>query len=303
MKFSVTVLGSSSALPTSSKGLTAHLLNSNERFFLIDCGEGTVRQLRRFKLSLAKINTLFISHLHGDHYFGIFGLLTSLSLLGRTKDFHIYAHKELKEIIDFQLAHEQFSYKIVFHPIKKNSVELIYEDKQITVTSFPLNHRIATNGYLFKEKKKERKIKKDLISYYDLSIQDIVNIKKGEDFTDKEGNIIPNKHLTIDPPRQRSYAFCSDTAFYPEIVPIIKNVDLLYHESTFLEEKRYRAIETKHSTAKDAAEIAKLANAKQLMLGHFSKRYNDLSMFIKEASEVFQNVVLAIDGNTYEIDL
>ncbi len=301
MKFSVTVLGSSSALPTASRNLTAHLLNAYERFFLIDCGEGTVRQLRRFKINISKINNLFISHLHGDHYFGIFGLLTTLSLLGRNKAFHIYAHEELQEIINCQLNHEHLSYEIVFHKLNKNKIETIYEDKQITVTTFPLKHRIASNGFLFKEKQKERNIKKELIPYYNLSIKDIVNIKKGEDFINADGDIIPNKHLTLDPPRPRSYAFCSDTGFYPEIVPIIKNVDLLYHESTFADNMAVRAKETLHSTAKNAAEIAKLANAKQLLLGHFSTRYTNLSIFTEEASQIFPNVMLAIDGTSYDI--
>lgn len=301
MTFSVTILGSSSALPTASRNLTAHLLNAYERFFLIDCGEGTLQQLRKFKFNLSKINHLFISHLHGDHYFGIFGLLTSLSLLGRTKDFHIYAHKELKAMINCQLNHEHLTFKIIFHVLKKNQTSIIYEDKQITVTTFPLNHRIATNGFVFKEKKKERNIKKDMIDYYKLSIKDIVNIKKGADFVNEDGKTILNKHLTIDPPKERAYAFCSDTAFLPQIVQSIKNVDLLYHESTFADDQKQRAKETHHSTAKQAAEIARLAGAKKLLLGHFSTRYTDLSVLLNEAKSVFNNVELVKDGKCYPI--
>ncbi len=301
MKFSVTVLGSSSALPTASRNLTAHLLNAYERFFLIDCGEGTLRQLRRFKINISKINNLFISHLHGDHYFGIFGLLTTFSLLGRSKDFHIFAHEELHELINCQLKQEELSYNIVFHKLNKTENEIIYEDKKITVRSFPLKHRIASNGFLFKEKLGDRNIKKELIPYYNLSVKDIVSIKKGNDFIDNEGNIISNEHLTKKPHKQRSYAFCSDTVFYPPIIDIIKDVDLLYHESTFAEDMKERAKKTLHSTAKDAAEIAKRANAKGLLIGHFSTRYRNLDILQKEAAEVFPNVSLAVDGNTYEI--
>ena len=303
MTFSVTVLGSSSALPTSSRYPTAHLLNAYERFFLIDCGEGTQIQLRKFKARFSKIGRVFISHLHGDHYFGLFGLLSSLSLLGRTNDFHIHAHKELEKMLNFQFKYYQLGFRIVFHPLPENNVDIIYEDKQITVTTFPLKHGIASNGFLFKEKIKDKNIKKELIDYYKLSIKDIVKIKAGENFIDAEGNEIANEHLTFPAFKQRSYAFCSDTAFEPAIVPIIKNVDILYHESTFAEDMKQRAKETHHSTAKQAAEIAKRAGAIKLLLGHFSARYKELGIFEKEASAIFANVSNVVEGQTYSIDL
>jgi len=303
MTFSVTVLGSSSALPTSSRYPTAHLLNAYERFFLIDCGEGTQIQLRKYKARFSKINHAFISHLHGDHYFGLFGFLSSLSLLGRTNDFHIYAHKELEKMLNFQFKYYQFGFNIVFHPLPEKEVKIIYEDKQITITTFPLKHGIASNGFLFKEKLKEKNIRKELIDYYKLSIKDIVKIKQGDSFVDEDGNIISNERLTHSPFKQRSYAFCSDTAFEPSIVPIIKGADILYHESTFVDDMKQRAKETYHSTAKEAAEIAKMAGVKQLILGHFSARYKELDIFEKEASEVFKNVSNVIEGQSYSVEL
>ena len=303
MTFSVTVLGSSSALPTSSRYPTAHLLNAYERFFLIDCGEGTQIQLRKVKAKFSKINQVFISHLHGDHYFGLFGLLSSLSLLGRTKGLHIYAHKELEEILSFHFKYHQLEFEIIFHELPKETPSVIYEDKQITVTTFALSHQTPSNGFLFKEKIKERNIKKEAIQFYKLSIKDIVKVKNGEDFITSTGEVIPNSKLTFPPFKQRAYAFCSDTAFEPLIIPVIKGVDILYHESTFAEDMRQRAKETFHSTAKDAAIIAKQAEVKRLLLGHFSARYKDLSIFESEAGEIFKDVENVIEGNTYNIEL
>ncbi len=303
MTFSVTVLGSSSALPTSSRYPTAHLLNAYERFFLIDCGEGTQIQLRKFKARFSKINRVFISHLHGDHYFGLFGLLSSLSLLGRTNDFHIHAHQELEEMLNFQLKYYQLGFKVVFHPLQQGVIAKIYEDKQITITTFPLKHRIPSNGFLFKEKVKERNIRKEFINFYQLSIKDIVQIKKGEDYITLEGETIPNSKLTYPPFKQRSYAFCSDTAYEPSIIPVIKKVDILYHESTFTEDMKQRAKDTYHSTAKQAAEIAKQAEVGQLLLGHFSARYKELDVFEQEASEIFANVSNVVEGTTYKVEL
>lgn len=303
MTFSVTVLGSSSALPTSSRYPTAHLLNAYERFFLIDCGEGTQIQLRKFKKKISKINHVFISHLHGDHYFGLFGLLSSMSLLGRTDNLHIYSHKELKNILDFQLKYYKLSFDIVFHELIEGNVAVIYEDKQIQVTTFPLNHRIASNGFLFKEKPKEKNLRKEMVDYHQLSIRDILKIKKGEDYIGDEGDIIANEKLTYPPFKQRAYAFCSDTAFEPSIVPVIAGVDILYHESTFVDDMKNRAKETAHSTAKQAAEIAKMANVRKLLLGHFSARYNDLEIFETEAREIFKNAYNVVEGQTYSIEL
>lgn len=303
MNFSITVLGSSSALPTSSRFPTAHLLNANERFFLIDCGEGTQMQLRKYKIRFSKINHIFISHLHGDHYFGLFGLLSSFSLLGRTNPLHIFAHQELKDIITFQFNNYPLGFKIDFHSLPEKTSDIIFEDKQLTVTTFPLNHRILSNGFLFKEKQKDRNLKKDMIAYYNLSIKDILKIKQGEDYVNTDGILVPNKNLTLAPALPRSYAFCSDTAFDPSIVKYIKNVDIIYHESTFVEDMKSRATETAHSTAKQAAEIARLAGAGKLLLGHFSARYRDLTIFESEARQIFENVHNVEEGQTYYIDL
>jgi ribonuclease Z len=303
MQFALTILGSSSALPTSTRYPSAHLLNVNERFFLIDCGEGTQMQLRKYKFRFSRINHIFISHLHGDHYFGIFGLLSSFSLLGRTNPLYIYAHSEMENILNFHFKHFPLGFKVIFHPLNENKAELIFEDKQLTVTSFPLKHRIPSNGFLFKEKQKERNIKKDLIEYYKLSIKDILRIKRGEDFISDEGTLIPNKHLTNPAPVPRSYAYCSDTSFFPQIAINIGSCDLLYHESTFAENFKHNAKETGHSTAKQAAEIAKVSNSKKLILGHFSSRYKDLSIFEAEAREIFQDSYLAVEGQVYEVEM
>jgi ribonuclease Z len=303
MKFSLTILGSSSALPTSTRYPTAHLLNVNERFFLIDCGEGTQMQLRKYKIRFSRINHIFISHIHGDHYFGIFGLLSSFSLLGRTNPIHIYAHSEMENILNFQFKYYPLGFKIIFHYLNEQTGEKIFEDKQITVTSFPLKHRIASCGFVFREKQKEKNIKKDIIDYYKFSIKDILRIKNGEDFVNEDGKVIPNKFLTNPAPVPRSYAFCSDTAFFPSIVQYIKESDIIYHESTFAEDMKHYAKETGHSTAKQAAEIAKMAFCRKLILGHFSARYKDLSIFEAEAREIFQNSYIAVEGQEYQIEL
>jgi len=303
MTFSVTVLGSSSALPTSSRFPTAHLLNANERFFLIDCGEATQIQLRKYKLRFSKINHIFISHLHGDHYFGLFGLLSSLSLLGRTSDLHLFAHKELDEMLKFQFKNYELGFNLVFHTIENNFDGILFDDKQLTISTFPLKHRITTNGFIFREKQKERNIIKEMVQYHQLGIKDIVRIKKGEDFVDKDGKVILNKNLTIPSYLPRSYAFCSDTAYDPSIVKYIEGVDLLYHESTFAEDHALRAKETGHSTARQAAKIAELAKVKKLLLGHFSARYKDLTVFETEACEIFPNATIVTEGQTYDIDL
>jgi len=303
MTFSVTVLGSSSALPTSSRFPTAHLLNANERFFLIDCGEATQIQLRKYKIHFSKINHIFISHLHGDHYYGLLGLISSFSLLGRSNDLHIFAHKELDEFINFHFKNYELGFNLVFHPIQNNFAGLLFEDKQLMISTFPLKHRIASNGFLFKEKQKEKNLIKEMVQYHQLSIKDILKIKQGEDFIDNDGKVIPNKNLTHLSFLPRSYAFCSDTAFEPAIVKYIEGVDLLYHESTFAENMAKRAEETGHSTAQQAAMIAEMAKAKKLLLGHFSARYKDLSVFESEASEIFQNTTNVTEGQTYHIEL
>ncbi|MDR3246145.1 MAG: ribonuclease Z [Prevotellaceae bacterium] len=308
MIFSLTVLGSSSALPTENRFPTAHVLNVHERFFLIDCGEGTQIQLKRFgNIKYSKLNNIFISHLHGDHIFGLFGLISSLDLMGRTADLNIYAHIDLKEILDNHLKYfgENMSYKIVFHPVNTFANEVVHEDHCMTVETIPLKHRVPACGYLFREKTPPRNIYKELIDKYKLSIADITRIKNGENFTTASGEEIPNEELTYLPYRPRSYAFCSDTMYSGKVADIVKGVDLLYHEATFLDDMQSMARQTGHSTTTEAGEIALKADVKRLLIGHFSSRYDNsmLVQFQKEVQQVFPNSDIVVEGETYEIPL
>jgi ribonuclease Z len=303
MAFELTILGCNSALPTANRYPTAQVLEVPGRCFLIDCGEGAQMQIRRNKISFNKIQRIFISHLHGDHYFGLIGLISSMNLMGLKKNLHIHAPIELESLLQAQLnfIKGEMLVKPVFHPLNLKTSEIIFEDKKIEVTSFPLKHSMPTCGFLFKEKTKKANIKKDLVKFYNIPIAKIKEIKAGSDFVTSEGKIIANNTLTIPPPPPKSYAFCSDTAYFPTIVKTIKDVDLLYHESTFLNKLEEFANKTLHSTAKQAAEIAKLANAKKLIIGHYSARFKDSSEFLQEAKEVFENTEATFDGAKYEI--
>jgi ribonuclease Z len=303
VKFELTILGSSSALPTSERNLTAHVLNVYERLFLIDCGEGTQIQLRRNRIKFGKINHIFISHLHGDHIYGLFGLLSSYNLLGRKGDLHIYAHEPLKKAINYikRNFEGEYSYSIHFHSLKENSKTLIYEDKRVEVYSFPLKHHIPTSGFLFVEKPKLPNIKKSYVRKYNISVKNIHHVKYGGNYTKPNGEIIPHEQITEPPYKQRSYAFCSDTGFNEEIIPEIEEVDLLYHEATFREEHKNEAEQSLHSTARQAAEIAKKARARQLIIGHFSARYKTIDRLLEEAREIFPNTIAAEDGLVHNI--
>ncbi len=304
MPFELTILGSSSATPTSERYPTAQVLNASGRFFLIDCGEGTQIQIRRQKIGFSKIQHIFISHLHGDHFYGLIGMISTFNLLGLKKDIHIYSPSQLKDILqpqlDFLKAGLQF--KIIFHPLNLKKTQKIYNDEKVEVTSFPLKHSIGTCGFLFKEVQKEANIKKECIEKYNIPIPQIRKIKQGAGFETSEGEFIPHEELTIPPLPPRSYAFCSDTAFHPPVTEIIKDVNLLYHEATFTEELKEWAQNTMHSTAREAAEIAKMANAGKLILGHFSARYKTVTPFLEEARAVFPNTVAAEDGSRYEVE-
>jgi len=303
MKFVLTILGSSSALPTSDRFLTAQVLNVNERFFLIDCGEGTQIQLRKCKIPFARIQHIFISHLHGDHVFGLPGLLSTFNLLGRVNDLHIYAHNSLKQIMNQFLGqfYTNLGFKLIYHSLDEENFSRIYEDKSLEVFSFPLKHRIACNGFLFKEKPKMKNIRKEVITTFNIPIKEIVRIKNGADFITEEGEIISNKVLTIEPPKSKSYAFVTDTNFLPDIAEAIKNVDMLYHESTFLQEDEELAKTTGHSTAIEAAKMASISGAKKLLIGHFSTRYKSYNLFLEQALTQFPDVYMAEDGKTFEI--
>jgi ribonuclease Z len=296
--FELTILGCSSATPTSTRNPTAQLLNIAERFFLIDCGEATQIQLRRFKLKFQRINHIFISHLHGDHYLGIIGLLSSMHLMGRTIDLHLYCPPELKEIIEVQFKHSQtfLNYAIVYHPHQYVNNDLIFEDERVEVRAVVLNHRIPCCGFVFTEKQVQPSITKDVIEHYDLQIEEIIAIKNGADYTYK-GEVIPN-HRLVKKYKPRKYAFVSDTCYDERIIEYIQGADLLYHEATFLNELLSRAKETFHTTALQAGIIAQKAAAGKLMIGHFSARYKDLQPILDEAQLNFPNTVLAVEGES-----
>ncbi len=305
MQFELTILGSNSALPISNRYPTAQVLNVLGRFFLIDCGEGTQMQLRRNKISFASIDHIFISHIHGDHIFGLIGLISTMILLGRKKDLHIYAHSELQRYTQFQMEFlypQERSFRLVFHPLRFKSPQIIYSDKKVEISSFPLKHRIATCGFLFREIPALPGLKKEKIEQYQIPIRNRQAIKEGADFVLPDGQIIPHHELTIAAPKARSYAFCSDTAFHPDIVETIQGVNLLYHEATFAEEHASLACETYHSTSKQAAEIARLANAQQLLIGHFSSRYKSISPLLNEARSIFPNTEAVKDNEVYKVE-
>ncbi len=305
MSISLTILGCHSATPRTFAHPTAQYLEINNRNFLIDCGEGTQVQLRKYKIKFTSINQIFISHLHGDHFFGLIGLISTFGLLNRTNDLHIYGPTGIQEIISLQLklSKSYLNYTLIFHELDANESQLIYEDTNVEVHTIPLTHRVYTNGFLFKEKVGERKLNIEVIkSITEIEICDYQNLKNGKDFVKENGDIVKNKTLTFNPHKPLTYAYCSDTIYKPTIIPIINNADLLYHESTFLEDRKDLAKTTKHTTAKEAGIIAEKAKVGQLVLGHYSSRYKDLNLFKKEAETVFNNVILAKEGEIIKID-
>jgi ribonuclease Z len=299
----LTILGCYAATPRTITNPTSQLLEIKNRIFLIDCGEGTQVQLRKNKIKFSKINQVFISHLHGDHFFGLIGLISTFSLLGRTTDLHIYGPKGIKEIVILQLrlSNSWTNYGLFFHELESNESVVVFEDDKVLVTTIPLKHRVYTNGFLFQEKVGERKLNMDAVLNYEIESCYYQKIKNGKDITLEDGRVIPNAELTFDPIQPKSYAFCSDTVYHEAILPIIENVDVLYHESTFLESEQSLAERTLHSTAKEAARIALKANAKQLILGHYSTRYESITLFKEEAETIFSEVLLAEDGATFEL--
>ncbi|MDR1182312.1 MAG: ribonuclease Z [Bacteroidales bacterium] len=307
MALYLTVLGSSSATPTAQRHPSAFLLKSNKKrdYFLIDCGEGTQILLRQAGIRMQRISRIFISHLHGDHFFGLIGFIFTQNLLGRQEELHIYAHKPLKTIIDLHLKTEKtiLQYPLLFHPISttKKKKFLLYEDDTMEISSFPLLHNIPTNGFLFKEKGRKRLVSKEFIAKYNPTPEQIANILKGYNFVDEEGNVIHSKEITCSSDNHKIFAYCSDTAYTETILPYIKEVDLLFHEATFMEDLAHIATEKYHSTTKQAATIAKLAQVKALMIGHYSARYKDTNTLIEEAKTVFPNTLGAFEGSTIKI--
>ena len=302
-EFSIKILGSSSALPTSIRSLSAHVLNVHGRFFLIDCGEATQIQLRKYRVSMTKINHIFISHLHGDHFYGLFGLISTLNLMGKNGTLHIHAHSDLKVLLNPFLEYfdNKLSFKVVFNQIQPNKNKIIFEDNGLTVETIPLKHRIPTCGFLFREKQKLRTIKKDMIIFHKIPVSKIQSIKEGEDFINNEGVIIDNTKLTEEPSKPRSYAYCSDTKYLEKVIPIIKGVDILYHEATFEKKDEKLAAKTYHSTSEQAALIAKHAEVSKLLIGHFSTRYKKIDKLLADAKNIFDNTIAVNDGDYFQI--
>ncbi|WP_306567937.1 ribonuclease Z [Flavobacterium lindanitolerans] len=297
----LTILGCYAATPRTITNPTSQVLEIRDRMFLIDCGEGTQVQLRKNKIKFSKINHIFISHLHGDHVYGLVGLVSTYMLLNRVNDLHIYGPKGIKEIITLQLklSNSWTNYNLYFHELESDVSETVFEDDKVIVKTIPLKHRIYTNGYLFLEKFSERKLNIDAVQEYEIDQVYYKKIKYGGDITLEDGRVIPNAELTFDPDTPKSYAFCSDTVYNEDILPLIENVDVLYHESTFLESEVLLAEKTMHSTAKEAARIALKANAKNLVLGHYSTRYESIQKFREEAETIFPNVFLGDDGESF----
>lgn len=298
----LTILGCYAATPRTLTNPTSQVLEMKNRMFLIDCGEGTQVQLRKNKIRFSKINHVFISHLHGDHVYGLIGLVSTFSLLNRQTDLHIHGPKGIKEMILLQLklSASWTSYDLYFHELESDKPEVVFEDEKVKVTTIPLKHRVYTNGYLFQEKNPERKLNIEAVEHYGIDTVYYQKIKYGGDITLEDGRVIPNSELTFDPLPAKSYAFCSDTVYNEDILPLIKDVDVLYHESTFLESEERYCEKTMHCTAKQAAIIAKKANAKHLILGHFSTRYDSIERFKHEAETVFESVHVADDGKMFE---
>tara|TARA_B100001564_G_C20636539_1_gene669963 strand:- start:336 stop:1241 length:906 start_codon:yes stop_codon:yes gene_type:complete len=297
----LTILGCHSGVPKENSQTTSQILEIGNSLFLIDCGEGTQNQIRKKRIKFSRIKHIFISHLHGDHFFGLIGLISTFRLLGRSTSLDIFGPKGIKEIITIQLKHSKSwtNYDITFHELTSSKSEIIFENDFVEVFTIPLKHRIYTNGFLFREKLGLRKIDMEKVDKYGILVSDYENLKKGKDLILNDGKIIENKFVTLPPSEPKSYAFCSDTIYDTGLVEILNHVDVLYHESTFLDSHEELAKLTKHSTASDAAKIAKKANVKSLILGHFSARYKNKNEFLNEAKPYFDNVELAEEGKIF----
>lgn len=302
-KFEVHILGCGSALPTTRHLATSQVINIREKLFMIDCGEGAQVQLRKSRLKFSRLNHIFISHLHGDHCFGLMGLISTFGMLERTANLHIHCHADLQRILEPQIEFfcKGMPYNVVFEQFNPGEQTVIYDDRSVSVETIPLRHRIPCCGFLFREKPTPNHIRRDMIDFYQIPIYLINRIKNGEDYVLEDGTVIPNARLTIpsDPPR--SYAYCSDTCYLPRICEQIKGCDLLFHEATFADADAKRAKETFHTTAPQAAEIAKAAQVKKLVIGHYSARYEDESILLKEASEIFPQTILAQENLKIEL--
>ncbi|WP_108425468.1 ribonuclease Z [Flagellimonas amoyensis] len=298
----LTILGCYAATPRTFTNPTSQVLEIQNHLFLIDCGEGTQVQLRKYRVKFSRIKHIFISHLHGDHFFGLPGLISTFRLLGRENELHIYGPKGIKEAITLflKLGDSWTNFPLIFHEIESKETTLLFEDDRVSVHTIPLDHRVYTNGFLFREKEAPRTLDVEAAKHFGVDKSQYINIKDGADGISKNGEMVPNVKLTLDPPKPKSYAYCSDTAYKESIVPLIANVDALYHESTFLDSEAHLCAKTKHSTAKQAAQIAQQAKVGTLVLGHYSTRYKSIELFKEEAQEVFSHVELADDGKVFE---
>jgi ribonuclease Z len=305
MTFTVTILGSNSAAPATSRYPSSQVINVQDELFLVDCGEGTQMQIRKYKIKFQKINHIFISHLHGDHYLGLMGLIFTYHLLNRENPLHIYANKELEKLITLQLkvSNCRLVYPLVFHKLNEKSSELLYEDEKLTVESIPLKHSIPTSGFLFREKERLRNIKIEALKGENVDYHEFEKIKRGADYINPQGKLYKNEEITFPPPPARAYAYCSDTEYDESIIRYIKGADLLYFEATFKQDKAEVAMEKQHSTTHDAGNIALKAEVKKLLTGHFSARYEDeeLGSLLEETRSIFANTELAIEGLTFDV--
>lgn len=304
MKFEVTILGSSAALPTQQRNSSAQYVSCCNRNILIDCGEGTQMQMRKFGIRFQRLNIILISHLHGDHFFGLVGLLSTMRLLGRDSNLTIICPAGLKEIIFTQLeiGHTKLDFQIDFVELDGNENSIVYEDKAIEIETFPLKHKIPANGFIIREKEKERRIKKEMVDHPLMKVEFMHRLKKGEDVLTDKGKVLKSIDFTDDPSPSFSYAYCSDTAYWEKIPPYLKDVTVLYHEATFTEHHKELAKATFHSTAKQAASIAKQAGVLKLYMGHLSARYSDGKQHEKEAHELFENALYVHDGMQFIVD-
>jgi ribonuclease Z len=302
LKTTLTILGCGSALPTKNHFPTSQILEMRDKQYMIDCGEGTQIRMRQMGIHTNRLGHIFISHLHGDHCFGLIGLISSFGMLNRTAELHIHAPAELEEIMQPQLKFfcEELPFNVIFHPINPRKHELIFEDRTVQVYSIPLKHRVPTCGFLFEEKPRERHIRRDMIDFYNIPVARIQKIKQGEDYITTEGEVIKNELLTTAAEPPKRFAYCSDTAYSEKIIPIIEGVDCLYHEATFMNDELKRSQNTQHSTAAQAATIAKRANVKKLIIGHYSARYINTIPLLLEAKEIFENTLAAEDMTVYE---
>ena len=298
MEFELNILGCGSAKPTTRHQPTSQLLNVRGKYFMIDCGEGVQTQMQKMGLSMLSIGHIFVSHNHGDHIFGLPGLIGTMDLLGRTAELHIHGPQQVGELLDFlqRTCYADIGYKVLFHPVDTQQHALVYEDRSITVHSIPLRHRLPTAGYLFREKPGLPHIRRDMIDAYQIPVSQINNIKAGASWTTEDGTLIPHEQLTTPATPPRSFAYCSDTVYLPELKDIIRGVNLLYHEATYLHERALRAEQTLHTTAVQAATLAKDAEVGKLCIGHFSAAIKDEDALLREARSIFPRTILANEG-------